>query len=142
MEPHVINSLAVETEFQTSRRMFVIFGDCVIVAEPGKNWSHSEWLIRSGLVSPSELDEVLETVTRGFWLPGEGLFAYRGLFVYDEALIADLERHIDRLAEVLELPEDAEIVLGPKNLEVSGELFTQHRLGKLSDLGIFGKFQR
>lgn len=122
--------------FHRSRIMFCIKDDKVEVAPKNIIDSHIEWFEKMGWIKEENTEQFLNKNIRGFYLPSQNkLYCYRGVgFDFDDKVLPQVLSKIADFKEMLELNNETEIYLGPKDSPISGKDYKRICAGRLAKL--------
>ena len=123
-------------DFHISRRMFCIRDGRVEVAPLNVKDSHIEWFEKEGWVDKENVHDFLRKNIRGFYLPNENkIYCYKGVgFYFDNKVLSKFLDNIVKLKKALNLNNDTEVHLGPKDNFVDGKEYQSVFAGTLKGL--------
>ena len=99
-------------KFHRSRRMFCVYREKLIIAEPNLSYSHAVWFTKEGWMSHED-DDLIKKITRGIVDEKGDVYFYRGYnFEINERAELDFFTHIAELTERLKLKQDSKIFGG------------------------------
>lgn len=119
--------------FHQGRRMFCIYQDKLIIAEPDLPHSHAVWFENQGWITKDK-DELMEKIVRGIIDNNGNVYFYIGYdFQINERIESIFFRHLGELVEKLKLKPDAKISGGLIKQEPGQKWPPRKEYGKIQD---------
>jgi hypothetical protein len=98
--------------FHENRRMFCIYNNELVIAEPNVPYSHAEWFEAKGWMSKED-DSLMDEIVRGYVDTEGNIYFYKG---YDFRIDSETEqiffRYLDELLNKFELKKEKCKVFG------------------------------
>lgn len=122
--------------FHSSRIMFCIKDGKVKIAPRNTVDSHIEWFEKEGWITEENVKDFLKRTIRGFYFPKQNkLYCYKDVgFFFDDKVLPGLLDEVKELKEKLNLNDNTEIHLGPKDSPLYGKEYQRVFAGTLKDL--------
>lgn len=123
-----------ETEaFHRSRRMFCIYQDRLVIAEPNQPYSHAAWFEKGGWMS-SEEDGLMDDIPRGIIDENGDVYFYVGYdFEINEKTESVFFSHLGKLVGKLNVKPDARIFGGLIRQDAGNLWPPKKEYGKVKD---------
>jgi len=130
MLPSALITKPQDYEFHKTRHAFFIIDDEIILIPKGTVDSHFEWLKKQGRVDESNYEELFNKIARGFyWPPTNSLYFYNGVGCYfNDELEKIAIKFFPKFKELLNLNDETEVFLGPKDNPLDGITYPQKKL--------------
>lgn len=120
--------------FHKTRRMFCIYNNVLYIAEPNLSYSHAQWFINQGWISPDN-DSLMNKIPRGMVSADGDVYFFVG---YDFAVTNIIENiffdHFQELAQRLALKPEALVYGGLIKQTTAGQWPPQKNYGTVSEL--------
>lgn len=127
-----------DVDFHSSRIMFWVLGEDIMVAPQGTQKSHLEMAEAEGWINEENTQEFFQRNMRGFLLRHDEenkIHFYRGVgFRFDDEVIALATRMLPRFVEVLGLDAETKVVFGPKDSLINGVEYPIRFRGTIGEL--------
>lgn len=119
--------------FHKSRRMFCIYKNKLVIAEPNLSYSHAVWFQKNGWMSEQE-DNFMNDAVRGVVDKGGNIYFYAGYnFKVNSQIELIFFSHLSELVERLKLMPDAKIFGGSINQKAGAEWLPKKEYGQIKD---------
>jgi hypothetical protein len=119
--------------YHASRRMFVIKGGDLIMAEKGIEDSHAQWFKKMGWMNEDDMS-FMDRVTRGY-VDSSGVYFYKGYnFDVDKESKEEIMSHLQDLVEQLSIDPSLHLFGGKIKQEQAGDWPPERDFGEISEL--------
>jgi hypothetical protein len=125
-----------DKKFHLSRVMFCIKDGEVKVASENSGISHIEWFEEEGWIASGDIEKFFNEIVRGFDLPRDNeLYCYRGAgWEFENCVLDEIVSKITDLKQALDLDDETEIHLGPKDTIIAGKEQAKKYVGTLKEI--------
>lgn len=127
-----------DVNFHSSRIMFWVVGENIVVAPQGTQKSHLEMAEAEGWINGENTQEFFQRNMRGFLLRCAGedrIHFYRGVgFGFDDEVISMAKMMLPRFVKVLGLSPETKVFFGPKDQLIDGVEYQIRLEGTIGEL--------